>query len=241
MKQQHAHTLQALFHHPLKHDLRMSDVEALLLHLGAHVEHLSDHRLKLQLPSGETMVLHAAGGLHHPFLEADGMLRLRRFLEEAGIAPEHPEAPHPHTRGDQAKSLVIHLDHRGARLWWLEGDAVETSTLQPHDLWRSHQRLSHRHDRDMAGQRAPLDYDYLKQLYEAVLEADRVLMLGHGHGQSDLRQLLKKYIEKHNPAKAEILESEALDDTSCSDEEMLAIARKHFGNQPHRRLDAATH
>jgi len=135
MKQQHAHTLQALFHHPLQHNLRMSDVEALLLHLEARVDNLSDHRLKLQLPSGETMMLHAAPGLHHPFLDEDGVLRLRRFLEGAGITPDHPEAPQHHPRGDQAKRLVIHLDHRGARLWWLEGEAVETSTLQPHGLW----------------------------------------------------------------------------------------------------------
>lgn len=235
MKQQHAHTLEALFHHPLKHDLRMSDVEALLVHLGAHIEHLSDHRIKLQLTSGETMVLHAAGGVHHPFLEANGVLRLRRFLEEAGISPEHSEAPHPHPRGDQAKRLVIHLDHREARLWWLEGDEVETSTLRPHDLWSSHQRLSHRHDRDVAGQRAPLDYDYLSQLSEAVLKADRVLLLGHGHGQSDLRELLKRHIGQHHSQAEERLEVATIDDTGCTDAELLAVARKHFGNQSHRQ------
>ena len=91
MRHQHAQTLQVLFSHPLQHNLRMSDVEALLLHLNAQIEHLSNHRLKLQLASSETMVLHAASGLHHAFLDEDGVLRLRRFLEHAGITPEHPE------------------------------------------------------------------------------------------------------------------------------------------------------
>ena len=241
MRHQHAETLQAVFSHPLQHNIRMSDVEALLQHLNAQVEHLSDHRLKLQLTSGETMVLHAASGLHHAVLDQDGVMRLRRFLERAGITPEHPDPPEPHGRGDQAKRLVIHLDHRGARLWWLVGDENETSTLEPHGLWSTHQRLTNRHDRDVAGQKAPLDYKYLHQLTEAVIEADRVLLLGHGHGQSDLRQQLTKYIERHNPRKAEILESETLDDTSCSDEELLAIARKHFGNEPNRKLDPAAH
>jgi hypothetical protein len=241
MKQQHAQTLQALFHHPLKHDLRMNDVEALLHHLDARVEHISDHRLKLQLPSGETMVLHAAAGVHHPYLDADGVLRLRRFLEQAGITPEHPDAPQPHPRGDQAKRLVIHLDHRGARLWWLEGDAVETSTLQPHGLWSSHQRLSHRHDRDVAGQRAPLDHDYLNQLSKAVLEADRVLLLGHGCGQSDLRELLRKHVAKHHPSTAESLEVALIDDNECTDSELLAVARGHFGNNPLRQMPRLEH
>lgn len=214
----------------------MRDVETLLEHLEARVEHLSDHRLKLQLPSGDTMVLHAAAGLQHPVLGADGVLRLRRFLEEAGITPEHPETPQPHPRGDQAKRLVIHVDHRGARLWWLDGDAVETNTLRPHGLWSSHQRLSHRHDRDVAGQRAPLDYAYLNQLAEAVLEADRVLLLGHGHGQSDVRELLKQHLDKHHPSAKVHLEVTLMDDTACTDAELLAAARKHFGNIPHRQL-----
>ena len=236
MKQKHAHTLKALFHHPLQHDLRMSDIEALLLQLEASVEHLSDHRLKLQLPSGEIMVLHTAPGLKHSFLNEEGVLRLRRFLERAGITPEHPITPQQHPRGEQAKRLVIHLDHRGARLWWLQGDDVEKATLQPHGLWNDHQRLSHRHERDIAGQRAPLDYDYLDQLSTAVLKADRVVLLGHGHGQSDIRQLLRQYISRHHPVAEERMEQLIVDDTALSEEELLAVARKHFGNQAHRRL-----
>jgi hypothetical protein len=239
MKQKHARILKALFHHPLQHDLRMSDIEALLLQLEVSVENLSDHRLKVQLPSGETMVLHTAPGVKHSFLNEEGILRLRQFLERAGITPEHPETPQPHPRGEQAKRLVIHLDHRGARLWWLQGDEVETATLKAHGLCNSHQRLSHRHERDIAGQRAPLDYKYLDQLSNAALEADRVLLLGHGHGESDLRQLLKQHVSRHHSAIEERLEQIILDDTALSDKELLAVAREHFGNQSHRQLSPA--
>jgi hypothetical protein len=236
MKQQHERTLQALFSHPLHHDLRISEVEGLLLKLGIRVEHLSDHRLNLQAPSGAELVLHAASGLHHPFLNEDGVLRLRRFLKEVGVTPERPTADAPEPRGDQARRLVIHLDHRGARLWWLEGDEISASTLEPNDLWRSHQRLSHRHDRDIAGQRAPLDYGFMKELSQAVLQADRVLLLGHGHGESDLRRLLSEYLEQHHPGAAGRMEGETLDDTDCSEAELIAVARAHFGNLPHRSL-----
>jgi hypothetical protein len=234
MNQQHERTLQALFAHPLHHDLRLADVEALLLHLGMHVEHRSDHRFNLKAPSGATVVVHAASGKHHPFLNEEGTLRLRRFLKQEGITPEHPIADAPHPRGDQAKRLVVHLDHRGARLWWLKGNEINTSTLQPHGPWSSHQRLSHRHDRDLAGERAPLDYDYLNQLSKALLEADRVLLLGHGHGQSDLRELLKQHLSQHHPSAEERLEVAMADDTACTDAELLAIAREHFGNEAHR-------
>jgi hypothetical protein len=230
MKQQHASTLQALFSHPLHHDLRVTDVEALLLQLGMVVDHLSDHRLRLKAPSRATLVLHAASGLHHPFLNEDDVLRLRRFLKQEGITPKHPIPDEAHPRGDQAKRLVIHLDHRGAELWWLDGEAINTSTLQPHGPWSSHQRLSHRHERDVAGQRAPIDHAYLNQLTQAVLQADRVLLIGHGHGQSDLRQLLKEHISQHHPSVEERIELAIVDDKSSSNAELLAIARKHFGN-----------
>ena len=235
MKHQHAHTLQALFSHPIQHDLRMRDVEALMWDLNAQVERRSNHRLNLQLASGETLVLHAAHHLQPPMLDAEGVLRLRRFLESAGITPEHPQPPEPHGHGDQAKRLVIHLDHRGARLWWLEGDEIDTTTLQPHGLWGSHQRLTHRHDRDVAGQKAPLDYGFLKQLSEAVVEADRVLLFGHGHGDSDLRQVLRNHLEHHHPQALKHLEIAQLDDTASTDAELLALARAHFGNKDHRQ------
>jgi hypothetical protein len=212
----------------------MSDVEAMLHHLNAQVEHLTDHRLKLQLTSGETIVLYAASGLHHAVLDQDGVMRLRRFLKRAGITPEHPEPPEQHARGDQAKRLVIHLDHRGARLWRLIGNEMKTSTLEPHGLWSTHQRLTNRHDRDVAGQKAPLDYKYLHQLTEAVTEADRVLLLGHGQGQSDLRQLLTKYINQHHQELSERLEVTHIDDTAHSDRELLAIASNYFSNHRDR-------
>jgi hypothetical protein len=236
MKQQHARTLQALFSHPVHHDLRMSDVEALLHHVGIRVEHLSDHRFKLQQPNGLTLTLHAAPGLHHSFLDEDGVLRLRRYLKQGGITPEHPLAETASPHGDQSRRLVMHLDHRGARLWWLMGDKIETSELHPHGLWNSHQRLSHRHDRDMAGQRAPVDHAFLNQLSDAVLQADRVLLLGHGHGESDLRLLLRKHIEQHHPDLIQRLEVEVLDDTASTEAELLAVARTHFGNQPQRHF-----
>jgi hypothetical protein len=235
MKQQHERTLRALFAHPLHHDLRMDDVETLLLHLGIRTDHRSDHRMNLQAPSGGTAVLHAAPGKHHAFLDEDGVLRLRRFLKQEGITSEHPIADASHPRGDQAKRLVIHLNHRGARLWWLEGDDVHTSTLQPHGLWSSHQRLTHRHDRNIAGQKAPIDHEYLNQLSQAVLQADRALLVGHGHGESNLCQLLKKHLSQHHHSAEQRVELAIVDDTACSDAELLAIAREHFGNTPQRQ------
>ena len=234
MRRQHERTLKALFSHPLHHNLRMAEVEGMARDLGLKVECLSDHRLNLQRPDGERIVLHAATGVQGPLLDHEGVLRLRRFLQQGGISPEHPEAEQKRVRGDQAKRLVVHLDHRGARLWWLEGEELTISTVDPHGLWSSHQRLSHRHDRDVAGQRAPLEFEYLNAMGAAIHQADRVLLVGHGHGESDLRHVLMEHLRQQHPEAIKKVETLNVDDTACTDAELLAIARAHFGNQPHR-------
>jgi len=236
MKRQHQQTLQALFAHPLQHGLRCSRVEGLLLSLGAEVEHLPDHRLQVRLPAGQVVCLHAAPSLHHPWLDEEGVLRLRRLLQQAGITPEHPEPAPPAPRGDQAVRLVVRLDHHGATLWRLEGEAVERAQLHPHGLWGGDQNLSHRHERDLAGQRAPLDHDYLARISAAMATADAVLLLGHGRGSSDMRQLLLHHLETHRRDLIDrIVAIETVDDSALSEAGLLALARLHFGNLPHRQ------
>jgi len=132
--------LQAVFSPPIQHNLRVSEIEALLLHLGTTLEACSDHRLKIQLASGERLVLHAASGLHHPYLDEEGIVRLRRFLQQACLTPEHHDPGRNGVHGDQARRLVIHLDHHGARLWRLEGQEFRQSDLRPEDLWGSGRR-----------------------------------------------------------------------------------------------------
>ncbi|MFM8259733.1 MAG: hypothetical protein ACKN83_07915 [Vulcanococcus sp.] len=240
MKRQHLQTLQALYAHPLQHGLRRSRVEALLVSLGADLELLSGHRLQVQLPDGSSTWLHAGKGAHHPCLDGEAVLRLRHLLQAAGITPDHPDASAASVRGDQGERLVLQLDHRRAHLWTLQAAgpvaSAEVSLLAAGELWAGDQNLSHRHERDIAGQRAPLDHAYLEQLSARIAEADAVLLLGHGHGQADVRGLLLRHLRLHHPALLErIVGVVALDDTALSEGQLLALAQEHFGNLPHRR------
>lgn len=237
MAHHHQRTLEALFAHPLRRNLPLQDVEALLRKLGATTQRLDDHRLHCRWSGGDGLVLHSAAGQHHHHLDVEGVLQLRQFLLQACITPGHPLAgadQGPTAPSAAPRRLVLQLSHHGARLWWLEGDEITTAQLRPHGLWNSNQRLSHRHDRDLAGQRAPLDFAFLQRLSEAVLQADQVLLLGHGHGQSDMRQLLRDHLHRHHPEALERLDTLPLDDAACSEAELLALARAHFGT-PARR------
>lgn len=235
MKHHHQRTLEALFAHPLQHAIRISKVEALLRTLGAEVEERADHRLHIQMPGGQETWLHSGAGPHHPDLDAEAVVRLRQFLRDAGVTPDHPVADGPSPRGDQSHRLVLLLNHRHTDVYRLEGDAVEHAVLHPHGIWGSEQNLTHRHDRDQAGQKAPLDNDYLARITAAMADADAVLLLGHGQGSSDLRQVLLRYLENHRrDLLAHISGIETVDDSALGEAGLLAVARAHFGNLPHR-------
>lgn len=236
MKRHHLKTLQALFAHPLQHGVRVSRIEALFRALGAEVTELNDRRLRIQLPTGQETWIRTACGFRSPDLDTEAVMRLRHFLKDAGITPDHPEAEPPSPRGDQSHRLVLHLDHHSTDVYRLEGDEAEHAVLRPHGIWATGQNLTHRHDRDVAGQRAPRDSAYLASIAEAMTAADAVLVLGHGTGESDMRQVLLHYLHNHRRDLLDrIVGIVTLDDAGLSDEALLAIAREHFGNLPHRR------
>jgi hypothetical protein len=236
MKAHQLRTLRALFAHPISHGLRVSEVEALLRSLGAEVELLDGRRLRVRLPQGPETWIHAGCGVRNPNLDPEAVMRLRHALEEAGIGPDHPEGLAESPRGDLGLRLVLHLNHHRTDVFRLEGDAVEHGVLVPHGLWGSGENLTHRHDRDIAGQKAPRDNDYLARITAAMADADVVLLLGHGTGESDMRQILLHYLETHRRDLLDrIVGIVTLDDGGLSEDGLLAIAREHFGNLPHRR------
>jgi len=152
--------------------------------------------------------------------------------QESWLEVAEPASP----RGDQSRRLVIHLDHHRTDVFLLEGDEVEHAVLVPHGVWGSGENLSHRHDRDIAGQKAPRDHDYLTRVMAAMEGADAVLLLGHGTGESDMRQLLLAHVRRHRPDLLERLVGvETLAIADPSEGQVLAVAREHFGNLPHRR------
>ena len=91
MKNLHQRTLEALFAHPLHHGVRGAKVEALFRSLGAEVTPLDDRRLRIQMPNGSETWIRLGCAVRQPDLDAESVMRVRRFLEEAGVRPDHPE------------------------------------------------------------------------------------------------------------------------------------------------------
>lgn len=75
-------TLHSLFAHPISSNIAMSDVEAMLAHLGAAIDNRNKSRIGVTL-KGHTAVFHTPQ--HH--LPKDEVVQLRKFVEACGIDP----------------------------------------------------------------------------------------------------------------------------------------------------------
>jgi hypothetical protein len=84
MNSKHRRTLEAIFVEPIRSNVRWSDVEGLLLALGAERSEGRGSRVRFLL-NGEEATFHRP----HPRPETDkGALKaVRRFLEIAGVEP----------------------------------------------------------------------------------------------------------------------------------------------------------
>jgi hypothetical protein len=81
-----------------------------------------------------------------------------------------------------------------------------------------------------------VDHAYLEQIAQSLAGADAVLLLGHGHGESDVRTLLLRHLQHRHPDLLQrIVAIETVDASALTDHQLLALAREHFGHEPHRR------
>jgi hypothetical protein len=82
MNKKHRKTLQATFGDPVKSNIAWSDIEKMLIALGAEISEGSGSRVRIAL-NGVRAVFHRP----HPQKETDkgAVVSMRRFLTEAGI------------------------------------------------------------------------------------------------------------------------------------------------------------
>lgn len=84
MNRKHARTLQAIFENPPSASIKWSDIEGLLINLGAEMSEGSGSRVRIRLGDVRA-VFHRP----HPEKETDkgSVKSMRRFLINAGVTP----------------------------------------------------------------------------------------------------------------------------------------------------------
>ena len=215
-------TLDAIFHHPIPHNLSWMDTLRLLAHLGS-AEVKADSKYSLTI-NGHHLVFHKPHGKH---LDAREVTELRHYLASAGVSPQNPYGTVP-TAERASVDVVALIDHHGAKLY-----RIHLASTQPGEMVRPydpHHFLHHLHHRDELreqGQRPPEDLTFYDRVAEALRDADRIVVLSHGTGVTNASQILAERLKKQHPnVYSRIVKQVSINTSDMTEAEVIAYARQ---------------
>jgi hypothetical protein len=187
-------TLDAVFRHPLSHNLSWREVVALVSAIGDVEEKPSgdylfragDERLSIKKPHGKD-------------LSTTDVMDLRRLLTRAGwspdaAAPAEPESPS--AAGDL--SLIVVVDHAGAKVFRIDPSADDiggVTALDPRHV--VHPVGAHRRDQDRE-ETYPADERFFEDVATALAPGGPIVLIGHGKGQSNEAGHLTAHLKRHH-------------------------------------------
>jgi hypothetical protein len=161
-------------------------------------------------------------------LEMEEVSRLRKFLHESGInLAATPSAAEQAVAGP----TVVVIDHHAARFYEdLGGTRPEKdATIKPHDPQGFHRHLIHRKEAHYQGERVPEEASFYEEVAQHLVNAQQIILIGHGTGKSSAVEFLAEYLKKHHPGVAQrISATEIADLSALTDPEIESLARKHL-------------
>jgi hypothetical protein len=187
-------TLEAIFHHPVPHNLSSTDVLRLLKHLGSADER-ADGKYSLTI-NGNHLVLHKPHGKH---LDASQVADLRHYFMQSGIALDNPYGA-PATAMPSSADIIVLIDHHGAKLYQIHlSSEQQAETVAPYDPHHFLHHLHHRDETSEQGQRPAEDLTFYDRIAEALRHADRIVVLSLGTGSSNASNVLTERLKKQHP------------------------------------------
>ena len=222
-------TIEALYQHPLSHNLEWSGVVALFEKLGT-VDQKGHNELAFGL-----------GGEHHRVRKPHGkdlttaeVMTFRHMLTRAGWAPARPAAKAgAETRHEPAAigspDLLVVVDHQEARLYHLDvrsADLVD-HVIRPYDPHHLLHRVSHNDQARGQRQRTPEDHAFYESIAQAVMPARAVVVIGHGTGRSNAAHHLIEFLHQHHSDTASKVVCEVVADlSSLTAPQLLDLGRR---------------
>jgi hypothetical protein len=218
----HRRTLDAIFHHPVPHNLSWMDALHLLTHLGS-ADEKADGKYSLMI-NGTHLIFHKPHGKH---LDAREVADLRHYLALSGISPETPYGTLPAAEPTSVDIIAL-VDHHGAKLYQLHSSSDQRAeTIAPYDPHHFLHHLHHRDELREQGQRPPEDLTFYDKIAEALQKADRIVLLCHGTGLSNASNILAERLKKHHPSiYARIVRQAEVNTSAMTEAEILAYGRQ---------------
>jgi hypothetical protein len=213
----HLRTYNAIFQHPISHNLEWRAVRLLLGELG-HVAMEPNGNLKVTR-NGQTLVLHPPRT--KDVAEPAEVMTLRHFLERSEAIPE--------TNDEETHWLLV-IDHHEARIFRSKIRGAVPEQILPHepdDFFR------HAHNsKDFSrGKEKPDPNSFFEPVAKALQTAGQILIFGTGTGMSSEMDQFVAWLKSHHPSLAKrIIGSMAVDESHLTQDQLLAKARKFYAD-----------
>jgi hypothetical protein len=203
-------TLEALFRHPLAHNLAWSDLLSLFGKLGT-VEEKSNNEVSFRI-GAETYVMRPP---HSKELTGQEVIDLRHFATRAGVSAKGATEtqPDPDTA---TPNLVVVMDHHEAKIYQIDASGHEQSeqNIRPYDPHHFLHHLTHKDESRERGQRSPEDATFYERIAQAIAAGGQILLVGHGAGKSNAAHHLEEYLREHHTEIHQRVVSEVVMDLS---------------------------
>lgn len=178
--------LARVFQHPLSHNLSWREALGLMASLGS-VSHAHDGDVVLRIRRVESRFKPG----RDKNLSAEALMALRQFLTRAGWG----DATVVIDEGPASRDTVVIIDHAGARVFFAT-TSDDATPQELHHLLHDTDRSQHDADRS---ETYPADTQFFDEIATALSGEGRIVVIGHGKGQSNEAGHLLAYLAKHHP------------------------------------------
>ncbi len=219
------HTLEALYRHPIAHNLAWLDVFALFTALGS-VQHGTNNEVTFSIGD----IHHRVSRSHDKDVATEAVMDLRHMLNRAGWGPGQPGTA---AVGADAAALsgdvLVVVEAGEARLFQMDLHAADITghPIHPDDPNRILRHLSHQDQGRDEEKRAAESAAFHNAIAHALGSAGRIVLVGHGEGHSNAAQALLDDLKRHHPQVFQHVAREITADIGqMTDPQLLARARK---------------
>ena len=214
-------TLDAIFRHPLAHNLAWREVVGLFTAIGgAEEKHNGDFVFRA---GDETLAMKRP---HDKDLTGPDVMDLRHFLAHAGWSPSGSPPPNPDVAAPEP-GLIVVIDHAGARVYSIDRSVGGGHGVMDHDAKHLLHRLERKnHDADRE-ETYPEDERFFEQVAAAVSAGGPIVVIGHGKGQSNEADHFSAYLlSHHKETHARIVREIVADLPHLTEPELLEMGRR---------------
>jgi hypothetical protein len=212
----HLRAYNAIFQHPLSHNLEWHDVFAMLRKVGQVNEEPNGHLRVTR--NGQVLVLHPPRT--KDVSSPDEIMALRHFLERSGTAESDPQSTDSH--------WLLVIDHQEARIFRAEMHGAIPQKILPHEPDR-YFRHAHNSKDFSRGHEKPEPNSYFEPVAEALHAKGQILVFGSGTGGSSEMEQFIAWVKLHRPEVAgRIVGSLVVDEHHLTTDQLLSKAREYY-------------